>query len=249
MNAKHVTLAILVLAWVALVRPPTIHGAGPVQAPLHPGAVKPEAAQAESRAALIVQFGDGSYVTRCVSFAGDSISGLELLTRSGLPAALWGGAVCRIQDEGCDYPVQPCFCQCKGSSCQYWSYWHWRPDSVSSSPGSGAWAYSQIGSGDYPVRHGDIDAWLWGNAQTSPVELSFGAICGPSDVATDAVGETATHLEDGEAQQPHTEGGETKIPSTRQSGESVSLNQYAIFVVMAIALAAGFWFVRRRQGG
>jgi hypothetical protein len=232
MNAKYVALAILIMALVVLVLPPAIHWAGPVsrpaiswarlaQVPLQPIGVTPRGAQTENRASLIVQFGDGSYVTRCVSFAENSIAGLELLTRSGLEANLWGGAVCRIQDEGCDFPAQPCFCQCKGSSCQYWSYWHWRGD---------GWAYSQIGSGDYQVHNGDVDAWLWGDAQTPPVALSFAEICGPSAAATAAVGETP-------------------VASTEQLGQGVPLTQYAIFAIMVIALVAGLWFLRGRQGG
>jgi hypothetical protein len=198
--------------------------------PSQPGTVKPGAAQTESRAALIVQFGDGSYITRCVSFAEDSVAGLELLTRSGLEASLWGGAVCRIQGEGCDFPAQPCFCQCKGSSCQYWSYWHWRDD---------RWVYSQIGSGDYRVHSGDLDAWLWGDAQTPPVALSFAEICGPSQAAAAAVSETPSRPEHDE----------TPIASTQPSSQGVSLIQYVVFLIMATALLAGFWFLRSRQRG
>jgi hypothetical protein len=240
MKAKYLTLAIPVMAVVVLVSPPAIssarlvHGpaissAGPVQVPPQSGAAEPGADQTESRAALLVQFGDGSYVTRCVSFAGDSIAGLELLARSGLEANLWGGAVCRIQEEGCAFPAQPCFCQCMGSSCKYWSYWHWRED---------GWAYSQIGSGDYRVHDGDADAWLWGNAQAPPIALSFAEVCGPSRAATAALNDTA----------PRPEDGETTPAATHQSSRGASPNQYAVFLIMAIALVAGFW-LRRRHGG
>jgi hypothetical protein len=239
MNAKYVTLAILIMAFVVLVLPPAISWAGLAQVALQPIAVDPGAAQTENRAALIAQFGDGSYVTRCVSFAEDSIAGLELLTRSGLEVALWGGAVCRIQDEGCGFPAEPCFCQCKGSSCQYWSYWHWR---------DAGWAYSQIGSGDYRVHNGDVEAWLWGDAQTPPVALSLAEICGPSAGATATVGKSTVRPGDVEAP-PRPEDGETPVASTQQSSQGVSLTQYAVFAIMAIALVAGFWFLRGRQGG
>jgi hypothetical protein len=191
---------------------------------LLPFTLEPAAAQSERRAALIAQFGDGSYVTRCVSFSQESITGLELLVRSGLEVSLWGGAVCRIEQEGCDYPTQACFCQCKGSSCQYWSYWHLR---------DGNWTYAQVGSGDYRVGDGDFEAWLWGDAQTPPVAVPFAEICGPSDTSTteDIPGETA-------------------IGSTQKSSsQSIPLAQYAVFAVMAVGLAAGFWFVRGRQRG
>ena len=200
---------------------------------LLPFTLEPAAAQSERRAAVIAQFGDGSYVTRCVSFSEESITGLELLVRSGLEVSLWGGAVCRIEQEGCDYPAQTCFCQCKGSSCQYWSYWHLRDGEVSPSTGRGNWTYAQIGSGDYRVGDGDVEAWLWGDAQTPPVAVSFAEICGPSAAST---------TEDTP--------GETVIGSTQESpGQSIPLAQYAVFAVMAVGLAAGFWFVRGRQRG
>jgi len=180
-------------------------------------------AQAQQRAALIVQLGDGSYVTHCVAFGEESITGLELLTRSGLPVSLWGGAVCRIQQQGCQYPAESCFCQCKGSSCQYWSYWHWR-DATDSSPGQGSWAYAQIGSGDYRIQDGAVEAWLWGDAQNPPVTLSFAEICGSPAAAV------------------------TPAAPARQSGQGSVLAQYAVFAVMAIALVAGFWLLRGRRG-
>jgi hypothetical protein len=228
MNAKYLTRAILIMASMVLVLPPAISRARTGQVPLEPSAVEPRAAQTESRAALIVQFGDGSYTTRCVSFAGDSVAGLELLMRSGLRVALWGGAVCEIQGEGCSFPAEPCFCECQGPSCQYWSYWHWQDT---------GWTYSQVGSGDYRVHDGDFEAWLWGDAQTPPATLSFAEICGPSAAATTALGESP----------PSPEDSETRVASSRPSSPGPSPEQYAVFALMAILLVAGFWFLRGRR--
>ena len=186
-------------------------------------ATGPAMAQTLRRAALIVQFSDGSYVTRCVSFSEESITGLELLTRSGLQVSLWGGAVCRIEEQGCDYPAQACFCQCKGSTCQYWSYWHWRADAGATSPGQGAWTYAQIGSGDYRVQDGAIEAWLWGDARNPPAALSFAEVCGA------ATG--------------------TPAATAGEPVQSVELTQYVVFAGMAIALVAGFWLLRVRRRG
>jgi hypothetical protein len=211
MSTKQLTLAICIAGAVAAVYL------------LLPFTVEPARAETQGRAALIVQFGDGSYVTRCVSFSEASITGLELLTRSGLQVSLWGGAVCRIEQQGCEYPAQACFCQCKGSSCQYWIYWHWRDDVVSPSSGHGSWTYAQIGSGDYRLQDGAVEAWLWGDAQNPPVTLSFAEICGLS-VA------------------------ETPVASAREPSQSASLAQYVVFAVMAIALVAAFWLLRGRRG-
>ncbi len=82
----------------------------------------PAQAQEETphRAGLVVRHGDGRVVTRCVTFSEESISGVELLRRSGLAAtfAAYGGlgyGVCVIDGQGCD--SGDCFCQCRGATC------------------------------------------------------------------------------------------------------------------------------------
>ncbi|MBC7233068.1 MAG: hypothetical protein H5T68_07510 [Chloroflexi bacterium] len=148
MNGNKWALAILALALVTIAI--TYYAAATAAA----------ASQPSHRAGLVIQLGDGSYITRCIPFAEDSLSGLELLMRSGLHVVTWGGAVCRIDQDGCDYPTEPCFCQCTGAKCLYWSYWHWR---------EGRWVYSQVGAADYLVRDGDIEGWAWSNGQPPPV--------------------------------------------------------------------------------
>nr|MBC7244667.1 hypothetical protein [Chloroflexota bacterium] len=172
------------------------------------------AAQPKHWAGLVVQFGDGSYITRCIPFAEDSISGLELLMRSGLSIVTWGGAVCRIEQDGCDYPTMPCFCQCTGAQCLYWSYWHWR---------DGRWVYSQVGSADYQVRHGDIEGWSWSEGQPPPV-VPFEQICPPESVAILEQAHTATGID-----------------------RSAMLVQYAAFVLMTAVLVGSFFFLQKRQ--
>lgn len=140
----------------------------------HAAMLASAASQLSHRAGLVIQFGDGSHITRCISFTGDSISGLELLMRSGLDVVTWGGAVCRIEQYGCEHPAEPCFCQCKGAKCLYWSYWHWR---------EGRWVYSSVGSADYLVRDGDIEGWAWSNGQPPPV-VSIDQVCSPHSTAT-----------------------------------------------------------------
>ena len=41
-------------------------------------------AQTSSQAGLVVEFGDGSVEEFCISFDGDSLTGFELLERSGM---------------------------------------------------------------------------------------------------------------------------------------------------------------------
>ena len=134
-------------------------------------------AQGPSRAALVIQmapageqtdpFATGT-ITRCISFSEPSISGLELLARSGLTVVTWGGAVCQVEQTGCQYPSEPCFCQCMRPPCSYWSYWYWKDD---------RWMYSAIGSADHNVVDGSVEAWLWGNAETPPDMITFAEVC------------------------------------------------------------------------
>ena len=217
-----VLLALLALAWAILCVMPTWGGAQ---------AGKPAATQTEQQAALIVQFGDGSYITRCISFGEGNISGLDLLIRSGLQVANWGGAVCRIEKDGCDYPTKPCFCQCQGPNCRYWSYWHWR---------DGRWAYAQVGSADYRLHDGDVEGWVWGNGQIPPSAVPFSEICVPAERArtstTPVAGPVPTAPLENTSQKP-----------ARPVDPGAQPMQYAVFAIMAVALVAGFWFLRGRH--
>jgi len=123
------------------------------------------------RAGLVVRFGDGSVVTRCVSFSEPSLTGAELLARSGLTVVLdlnssIGAGVCKIGNQGCDRG-KSCFCQCEGSTCAYWQYFHLQ---------GGAWKYSNLGAGVYQISDGAVEGWAWGNNVMPPV-MSLDQIC------------------------------------------------------------------------
>lgn len=131
----------------------------------------------EHRAALVVRYPDGNVQTRCVAFAEPSISGQEVLVRSGLKAVInpigsVGGAVCSIDGAGCSYPAQDCFCRCMGTQCEYWAYYHWI---------DGAWQYSQVGAVGSQVSDGAIEGWSWGpgnfSSGTEPPKVSFADVC------------------------------------------------------------------------
>jgi len=159
------------------------------------GILLPAATQADSpnRVGLVVRFGDGSLFTHCVEFDENQISGLEVLLKAGLNVIYEssgpdGAAVCKIENEGCDYPAEDCFCQCPGGpNCIYWSYWHLK---------DGAWEYSQVGAGGYHVSDGDVEGWAW--AVELP-QVAFDDICVPlstatfTSTATPASTPTATH--------------------------------------------------------
>jgi hypothetical protein len=129
----------------------------------------------DHRAGLVIRYADGSVQTQCVAFSEPSITGADLLTRSGLQVTLdrsgMGGAVCSIAGKGCAFPTQDCFCRCEGLTCEYWAYYHW----------AGGWQYSQVGAGGYSLTDGALEGWSWGAGNFSsgiePPELSFAEVC------------------------------------------------------------------------
>jgi hypothetical protein len=130
------------------------------------------AAQPPHHAALIVDFGDGRVVVRVVAFAGETISGVDLLQQAGLDVAVMvnlggGAALCAVEGVGCAPTPQECFCQCRGSPCRYWSYFHLQ---------DGAWAYAGMGAADHVLRDGDVDGWVWGDGRTAPPLLTWDEI-------------------------------------------------------------------------
>ena len=131
-----------------------------------------------SQAGLVVQFGDGHVETRCVAFQEEEITGADLLLiHSGFDTIVdassgMGITVCQLETEGCAYPSEACFCQCMGGGeCAYWNYFY-------REPGSSAWSYSALGAVLRKVRHGSVEAWVWGNGTTPPTfEGTFESIC------------------------------------------------------------------------
>lgn len=179
-KVRHLLLAAAMWAAVALLLPPVV-----------------SAQEGPNRAALVVRFADGSLETHCVSFSEPFISGMELLTRSGLQVQVdansgLGGAVCRLQEFGCAYPVQDCFCRCQGAECEYWAYYHWL---------DGGWQYSQIGASSYRVTDGALEGWSWGpgnfSSGTQPPQLAFDQVCAVAAVTPLPTVAAAAALEGG----------------------------------------------------
>jgi hypothetical protein len=121
-----------------------------------------------SRVGLVVDLGDGTLVTRCVAFSEAEINGFDVLERSGLEVVTDQGPVCAIAGTGC--PASNCWCECQGSPCIYWSYWH---------QSDGEWLYAQESPTVYTVQDGDVEGWAWGEGAMPSSDLSFEDICLP----------------------------------------------------------------------
>jgi hypothetical protein len=116
------------------------------------------------QAGLVIDFGDGRVMTFCIDLGADGqATGEELLRASNLPVVLEysggiGGAVCKIDTVGSDFPAEPCFSHCTlrpGETCMYWSYSQLVGDH---------WQFSQIGASSTVVRSGDVNGWAWGES-------------------------------------------------------------------------------------
>jgi hypothetical protein len=142
------------------------------------------------RAGLVVRFGNGSVTTRCVTFGEPSLTGVDLLARAGLSIVVdvsssVGAGVCKIGPEGCDRG-ESCFCQCEGSTCAYWQYFHLQ---------SGAWKYSNVGAGRYQVSDGAVEGWAWGNNVAPPL-MPLDQVCAAVSAPGNASPSPTRALED-----------------------------------------------------
>ena len=127
-----------------------------------------------SRASLVVEHGDGSVVTRCVSFGTATVTGQALLESSGVAWSgqtygSYGVAVCALDSEPLHYST------CPGQD----SYW-----AIFVSRGGGAWQLSSIGISSLTLGDGDAEGFRYvpstGNPAPPPSPSGVCAAAAPS---------------------------------------------------------------------
>ena len=158
------------------------------------GASAAHAQGGDHRAGLVIRYADGSVQTQCVAFSEPSITGEELLQRSGLAVTLdynagLGGAVCSINNQGCAYPIKDCFCKCTGIQCEYWAYYHRT---------AAGWQYASSGASSFPVNDGALEGWSWGAGNFSsgvepPARGVQRSLCATGDRHTHGNGNRYAH--------------------------------------------------------
>ncbi len=124
-----------------------------------------------SIAGLIVDYGSGRVSYALVPFTEDSVSGFDLLDRSGLSllAIEFGGlgqGVCAIEGTGCD--IAACrsrLCQSGDPNSPFWQYAQRRQN--------GDWATSPLGASSSTVADGDIEIWSWSSEPPAPRTVSL----------------------------------------------------------------------------
>ncbi len=198
------------------------------------------AADAEDRphrAGLVVDYGDGTVTYGFVPFSEESISGVELLRRSGVSLVTvdFGGlgqGVCSIGERGCG--IGDCrqrLCQTSRPNSPYWRYFRLTEDRE--------WAPMTLGASSVKVEDGEIDGWSWtGEEHSLPlVDLDeIERLAGSSSSAEGDPAPVATTYD--------TSGRVMTFDRPRSSTTSYAA---AIVVVGALVALAAVLAIRRRR--
>jgi hypothetical protein len=172
---RHLAVALTVASAVAALA---------ALAPLSPVASTCAAADSH-RAGIVVQHGDGSIVTRCVAFGGDTATAEQLLSRSGIAWSSqtfggFGAAVCAVDGEPARYV------DCPGKD----SYW-----AVFVSRGGTAWQLSAVGVSALELRDGDLAGFRYvptsGTAPAPALPVGICTTATPALIATRTSGTPA----------------------------------------------------------
>lgn len=204
--------------------------------PILPSVVdEPDTSAIKNQAGLVIKLPDGSSLLRCVTFTGESTSGFNLLSTSGLKLDTFmdpvkGPGVCSIEDQGC--PASNCFCDMPN----YWSYWHLQ---------DGVWAYSAFGAGTYEVKPGTVDGWGWGETEL-PASLTFDTICAPNAALyLPAITSSQETQMDTPSQEPLTQ--LTPIPNSLEVEKPIPSTFILLGVIFLVLVAGMFIIIRKKK--
>ena len=124
------------------------------------GSLQPAVPGDDNHVDVVVDLGNGTTLTRRVSFTEPTLTGLQALQRTGLNLEIvtysFGAAVCSIEGVGC--PATNCFC----NPDKFWGYLYW----------DGAWQGYPTGPSGSTVANGGIEGWVWGAFNDTPPAIS-----------------------------------------------------------------------------
>lgn len=187
-------------------------------------------------AGLIVRDGEGRVTYAWVPFSEETIDGIALLKRSGIPVVTVGfGAlgegVCSIAGQGCGAA------ECRRNVCQgsaidapYWQYF--KQDA--SDPAD--WKWQPLGASATKVRDGDVFGWSWTAREPHLPGLparEIASLAGAGDAAGNAPA-TQTYLPEGVS---------AAIPAAPPDARTTAIASGILIVIAASSLA----LVRRRR--
>lgn len=129
---------------------------------------------------VVVDYGDGRPSYALVPFTEETISGVELLRRSGLSLLTvefgsLGEGVCAIEETGCDLSAcRTRLCQTGDPDSPFWQYVQ--------ADVPGAWQPAPLGASSSTVQNGDVDGWFWTGAAPRSTAVTLDVIATRVDV-------------------------------------------------------------------
>ncbi len=132
-------------------------------------------------AGIVVDFGDGRVSYALVPFTEETISGVELLRRSGLSllSVEFGGmgeGICAIEETGCDLSTcRARLCQTGDPDSPFWQYVR--------HGGDGEWQSAPLGASSSRVEDGDVDGWFWTDTAPGAAGVTLETIASETGVA------------------------------------------------------------------
>ena len=121
-------------------------------------------------AGIVVEYAEGHYSMALVPFEEETISGIDLLSRSGLSLLMidfggMGKGVCAIEKTGCELDA------CRARLCQTGDpespFWHYLQH-----PLDGDWHMAALGASSSKVSDGGVDGWFWTGSNPEPAAMS-----------------------------------------------------------------------------
>lgn len=197
-----------------------------------------DAASGSHHVALVVQHGNGSTVSKCVSFSGPSLTGQQVLDQSGVEYRTidFGGlsaAVCQVDGEPVFFPPT-CWATTSGSP--FWELFVARK-------GDG-WASSNLGVSSLEFKDGDAEGFRY-EAQSDQLPPTILGSCPPATPAPTASPKPTSHPTPratpiaGTSANPTGTPPETLNPGTPSSAPSASPSQPPLGDVAGATASAG----------
>lgn len=194
-------------------------------------------------AGVVVRHGDGRLTYAYVAFPEQTISGIQLLQRTGIPLVTipfggLGDAVCEIADEGC--PASVCgrrLCQGAGADSPFWQYFR------QVSPGE--WQPLALGASATNVRDGDVDGWSWTDGKPDLPAVALADVAARAGVAHPAA-EIAGSRPTPAVRTIYPAG---VVPKPARSGQGTTTYVAAAVLIALIAGGALYATRHRRPGG
>jgi hypothetical protein len=129
---------------------------------------------------MVVDYGDGQVSYALVPFEEDSITGIDVLRRSGLSLlsvefGAMGEGICAIEETGCDLSAcRARLCQTGDPDSAFWQYVRKGDD--------GRWQAAPLGASSSQVSHGDVQGWFWTGDTPASQAVTLDAIAAEAGV-------------------------------------------------------------------